>query len=281
MTWTTCESQLRAKYRARTRTITCAAEEAYLRDDVSCGCEGCPYCPPPLGSALAADAQAYLLPDADVLSELLEVFELPDISNWILTTSILQRLSRRGSTRLQARVRALYKDRRRRCYVFDDLHCIFTRGPGAAGGAAVDRQLYRLAPWLVLSQEQGGCAVQQRGQLRQLHQLLVVASYYEQHLSGGVPIVVLSSLLSPTLTPTQAAAGAVAAATTTAAVGSAPTAGPVAIEAEDDEAELGELLQLLHIGPPRSSWLPRSCALRPALWSSLLPSPCCCCCCSL
>lgn len=68
------QSRLVPKYRQRTRTVTCAAEEAYLRDDVPCGHAGCGHCrPPPVGGCLAADAPALLMPDADTLRFYLEV----------------------------------------------------------------------------------------------------------------------------------------------------------------------------------------------------------------
>ncbi len=85
---------MRARYRRRTRTIACAAEERYLRDDVPCGVrvsglslllsllpahflelQDCPHCPELslTSSSLDADAPAYLIPDAAALEQFLEV----------------------------------------------------------------------------------------------------------------------------------------------------------------------------------------------------------------
>ena len=41
-------------------------------------------------------------------------------------------VSRTANLRKLARIRSLYRDRRRRCFLFDDLHCVFTSGPAAA-----------------------------------------------------------------------------------------------------------------------------------------------------
>ena len=106
------------------------------------------------------------------------MWELPEVSNWILLTSVLQQVrgggrtlkghatpltlmcleqhrtfqllmfkmamatvsdphpppqvSRTANLRKLARIRCLYRDRRRRCFLFDDLHCVFTSGPAAA-----------------------------------------------------------------------------------------------------------------------------------------------------
>ena len=57
--------------------MTCAVEEAYLRDDIACGVAGgaCGGGCPPLseaGSSLDPRAPAYLIPDAETLDALLE-----------------------------------------------------------------------------------------------------------------------------------------------------------------------------------------------------------------
>jgi hypothetical protein len=40
----------------------------------------------------------------------------------------MRQAARGASMRKLARIRALYKDKRRHVYLFDDLHCIFTSG---------------------------------------------------------------------------------------------------------------------------------------------------------
>lgn len=85
-------ARLRYKYRKRTKTVVTGVEEAYLRDDVSCGSETCSTCAPPLGASLSAAAEYYLLPDAQAMGELLEVFELPDVSSCIFLTSVVKQV---------------------------------------------------------------------------------------------------------------------------------------------------------------------------------------------
>ncbi|PNG99322.1 Exosome complex exonuclease RRP44, partial [Tetrabaena socialis] len=111
MAWVACQTKLSYKYRRRTHTVTPALEECYLRLDVSCASEACDSChigsaPPYAGGAsyehggdaatvaptatLSAAAPYYLVPDAAALSDLLELFELPDISNYIILASAVR-----------------------------------------------------------------------------------------------------------------------------------------------------------------------------------------------
>ena len=134
-------------FRKRSRTVLDTAEEAYLRLDIACGSPSCALCAPTL-PALAPAPAHLLLPDAAVLAECLEVFELPQLENVVLLSSVVRQvrpqpatllrlstpphthtrhpppmqLHRGGSMRRDARLRALYADRRRRNVLFDDLH---------------------------------------------------------------------------------------------------------------------------------------------------------------
>ncbi|GFR46924.1 hypothetical protein Agub_g8571, partial [Astrephomene gubernaculifera] len=187
MAWVACQTKLSYKYRRRTHTVTPDLEEAYLRVDVSCGSEACDTCrvgTTPLttassfgdagagswyGSAptatLSASAPYYLIPDAAALSELLELFELPDISNYIVLASCVRQLSQRGAGRKVARLRALYRDRRRRAVLFADLHCLDT----ALAAAGADDSL---------------------------PPALAAGLYYARHLGARLPVVVLSDPLA-------------------------------------------------------------------------------------
>ncbi|GAX81333.1 hypothetical protein CEUSTIGMA_g8764.t1 [Chlamydomonas eustigma] len=222
MAWSLCESRLKAKYRRHTHTITCAVEERYLRDDVSCGLgyPSCQHCPPLSLTSASLDlhATSLVIPDADALDSFLEVWELPDITNWLILTSVLQKMSTFSSTRKLARVRALYKDRRRHCYLFDDLHCIFTQGSASTDQNRLFRYLPHSLQALLLEHSQHGTSsihdndthLRADDQLsgpsrgvnfkhkgwKGLMQQLVVAEYYSQHLDGRIPIVVITSLMS-------------------------------------------------------------------------------------
>lgn len=76
-------------------------------------------------------------------------------------------------------------------------------------------------------------------QVRQLQQLLVVSSYYEQHLPTPTPIIVLSSLLSPTL-----CAAANEHASVQQIVGPSGTAALADAEVEEDVQEMPKLLNI-------------------------------------
>jgi hypothetical protein len=59
------------------------------------GVESCPSCGPPSSSSLDPSAPYLVMPDADVLSHYLDVWELPELTNWVLCTSVMRRVSRR------------------------------------------------------------------------------------------------------------------------------------------------------------------------------------------
>ena len=80
------------KFRKRARTVTAQYEEAYLRSDISCGSKACPACAV-TAPALAADASHYVVPDSQALADFLGVFELPEMANYVLLTSVLRKVS--------------------------------------------------------------------------------------------------------------------------------------------------------------------------------------------
>lgn len=77
------------RFRKRSQSVSEAAEEAYLRDDIPCGSDACSTCQNGL-PALSADAPHYIIPDAQALDDYLEIFELPQLQNFVLLTSVLQ-----------------------------------------------------------------------------------------------------------------------------------------------------------------------------------------------
>lgn len=79
------------RFRKRSRNVSEASEEAYLRDDIPCGSEACSTCSNGL-PALSADASHYVIPDSQALDDYLEVFELPQLKNFVLLTSVLQKV---------------------------------------------------------------------------------------------------------------------------------------------------------------------------------------------
>ncbi|GLC43803.1 hypothetical protein PLESTB_000909600 [Pleodorina starrii] len=212
MAWVSCQTKLSYKYRRRTHTVTPSLEESYLRVDVSCASEVCDSCRVGSGfgandasgasggsagaaptSSLSASAPYYLIPDAVALSDLLELFEQPDVCNYVILTSCLKQVSLQ-SGRKATRLRALYRDRRRRAVLFDDLHCLDT-------------------------------AAAARGADPTLPPALAAGLYYARHLGGRVPLLVVSDRLAAWMAAEAAAEGGVAAEQEDGAGGSAPGAG--------------------------------------------------------
>jgi hypothetical protein len=98
------QTRLRYKYRKRTHTITSALEEIYLRDEIPCGFEcGNGGCPRAASTTLSLDAPFLIIPDDGVLDTYLEVFELPDVANYVLCSSVVRKV--RGGRRARAQER--------------------------------------------------------------------------------------------------------------------------------------------------------------------------------
>ncbi|KAK9809126.1 hypothetical protein WJX72_009740 [[Myrmecia] bisecta] len=152
------------KFRKRARAIQCQPEEAYLRTDVRCGSNACITCPP-AAPAVAADATHYAMPDSQALTDFLEVFELPEMVNYILLSSVLRKGFQHGNMRRSTRLRALYNDVRRLCVLFDNLHhrdTAPTKAEDMVNGTSI----------------------------------LTAADWYHNHLHGRVPIVIVSDRLA-------------------------------------------------------------------------------------
>lgn len=111
-----------------------------------------------------------MIPDASTLRDCLDIIELQDLDNLILLASVLRQLSGEHNIRRAARLRALYRDRRRRCVLFDNLHRAQT------------------APTSVAEIESGS-------------DLLTAADWYHSHLSTATrPVVIIvSNALAETL----------------------------------------------------------------------------------
>jgi hypothetical protein len=90
------------QYRKRSRSVLDTAEEAYLRVDIPCGSPACSACSPTL-PALGAAPRHLVLPDAAVLGEFLEVFELPDVEDVVLLSSVLRQVSPGHIVRIESK----------------------------------------------------------------------------------------------------------------------------------------------------------------------------------
>lgn len=95
------------QFHKRSQTVSGVAEEAYLRTDISCGSEACSICQHGL-PALSAEAAHYVIPDAQALDNCLEIFELPQLQNIVLLTSVLQKVQARITQRPHAHASAVH-----------------------------------------------------------------------------------------------------------------------------------------------------------------------------
>lgn len=145
----------RHRYRKRARAVSDQAMESYLREDVSCGVPTCSTCGPTLPH-LPKTASHLVIPEAQILECYLDVFQLPELHSIVYLTSVVKQVGwlaspanqivRYGaqsslSTRMQVlahgnlrkgtKIRELYQDVRRQCFLFDDEHCIWTAGKSA------------------------------------------------------------------------------------------------------------------------------------------------------
>ncbi|KAG0269219.1 DIS3 mitotic control [Actinomortierella ambigua] len=156
-------------------TVVKRVREVYLRDDIPCLSSLCPLSPSCKdrvkidSSLLSSNATHYLLPDSSVVlrySELLEQEELTDI---ILTETVLQRLQQEDRQRTYKSLRQVAKDSRRRTVVFSSEKCSATavlRRPGES----IDEHDWRT--------------------------LAKTAEWYQAHLSHKVPTIILSEEFS-------------------------------------------------------------------------------------
>lgn len=79
-----------SRLKKRGHSVVSVAVEAYLRSDLSCGSPECRACPAKT-PGLPQHAGHYVIPDAEALEDCLDVFELPDLSGFILLTTVLNK----------------------------------------------------------------------------------------------------------------------------------------------------------------------------------------------
>ncbi|KAI3434597.1 hypothetical protein D9Q98_002666 [Chlorella vulgaris] len=211
--WLERKSEHSFRYHKRSRTVADVSGEAYLRLDLSCGCPAplCGACQPTT-PALSPSPRHLLLPDAAVLVECLDVFELSQMSNVVLLSSVVRQLQSGGSARRDARLRALYADSRRCNFLFDNLH-------------------HRHTAPASLREQRNGLA------------LLAAAEWYYEHLGRTLPVVVLSDLLANQFAAPASSGNEAATGRPNALLPAQASSG----EAEED-AELDALLQQMQVG---------------------------------
>jgi len=78
------------KCRKRTHTLINVVEESYLRSDIACASGLCCACPPAATSALSPSATHYMVPDAEAVLAFLEVLELPEVTDIVMLSSVVQ-----------------------------------------------------------------------------------------------------------------------------------------------------------------------------------------------
>ncbi|CAG9461938.1 unnamed protein product [Pedinophyceae sp. YPF-701] len=164
--WTAHEVRIGWDVRRSGRVINPVIEEAYLRDDISLRTElGTEF--PDSVPRLSAQASHYAVLDTGVISDLLEVLELPEVEHTILPISALRAAIKAAGANIRrvGRIRALYRDGRRSTAAFDDLH---------------HRQLAERA------------RSRNTGHVAATPTPLDVAELYSAEIRGAIPVVVVS-----------------------------------------------------------------------------------------
>ena len=121
------------RLRRRTQTVSHHVEEAYLREDIACGVEGCAACaldgvapasPADPAGALARDATHHLVPDAAALVEYLDVLERLATRDCVLLGSeVKAAIDRHGhDPRVRRAIRDVARRRRGSWRLFPDDH---------------------------------------------------------------------------------------------------------------------------------------------------------------
>ena len=178
------------RLRRRTQTVVNYVEDAYLRDDVSCGSALCASCVPPPGAPptpLRADATHYLVPDADALVAYLDFLESPSARDVVLLASEAKAAHALGDARVSRAIRALCGDRRGRVKLFPNDHCRAT----SVVTPARRREILRSLPFDALPSSSAAVAAL-------VHPVLRAAAWYASHaVRGAFPVVVLSDAIRP------------------------------------------------------------------------------------
>ncbi|XP_031571497.1 DIS3-like exonuclease 1 [Actinia tenebrosa] len=101
--------------------------EHYLRDDVACHSQACQKCQQQqenIGEVLlSSDLTHYVVPDIEVTSSFLELFEFPEIQGVIFFQTVINHLQHHGSRKLVNRIKELTKDKRHGCVIFSNEFC--------------------------------------------------------------------------------------------------------------------------------------------------------------
>ncbi|GBG61073.1 hypothetical protein CBR_g18665 [Chara braunii] len=208
------------KFRRRSRTIVDVVQEHYLRDDIPCGSAVCDICHQT--PVLSGTATHYLLPDVDFILDFLELLEHPQIANVIYLSSIAKQVLESSNQRKYTRLRALYRDRRRRSILFDDEHSIpvFVRRKDILkqqNGGNLRSAGLRVGVTKVVDSERlcTGAGIENtfeadddddvkwkkllrghRSKSASFAGIQAAAEWYSEHLEARIPIVVVSDVLS-------------------------------------------------------------------------------------
>ncbi|XP_053311384.1 exosome complex exonuclease RRP44 [Spea bombifrons] len=143
--------------KTRTGRVLKIVREHYLRDDITCGCQGCEECQqtspvlqvePILQSSLCATPH-YLMPDTNVLLHQIDILEDPVIQNVILLQTVLQE-ARRRSAPVYKRIRDLTNNTEKFFYTFTNEHhreTYIEQEKGETANDRNDRAIRTAAKW--------------------------------------------------------------------------------------------------------------------------------------
>ncbi|XP_064607624.1 DIS3-like exonuclease 1 isoform X2 [Liolophura sinensis] len=144
--------------------------ELYLREDIPCHSPLClAGCETPLNqgthTGLAKEVTHYLIPDAQVTTDYLEILEVTELTGIVFTQSVTDYVQHEGGRRLHNRLKSLIKNGRKGSVLFNNEFQKFSYCERQAGEALQD--------WLTRSTYQSSV-------------------WYYDHLAGKIPIVMVT-----------------------------------------------------------------------------------------
>ncbi|XP_072256312.1 exosome complex exonuclease RRP44 [Pyxicephalus adspersus] len=143
--------------KTRSGAIRKFVREHYLRDDITCGCQGCEECqqekpilqPEPMLQSSLCQTPHYILPDTNVLLHQIDILEDPVIQNVILLQTVLQEVRSRSAP-VYKRVRDLTSNPEKHFYTFTNEHhrdTYIEQEQGETSNDRNDRAIRTAANW--------------------------------------------------------------------------------------------------------------------------------------
>ncbi|CAG5119546.1 unnamed protein product, partial [Candidula unifasciata] len=145
--------------------------EIYLRDDISCGSEGCSRCDElmekmpleenPVTSSKLIQGPHYIVPDTNVVLHQIDVLEDSSIQNVIILQTVLEEIRHRSAP-VYKRVKDMLSNSRKHFYMFCNefnMHTYIERKPGESANDRNDRAVRKAVAWYVDHLKESGIEV--------------------------------------------------------------------------------------------------------------------------